>query len=411
MPVTVDDAVAALHREHWGRVVAATVRTAGDIDTAQDCAQHAFERALGSWGDGVPPNPVAWLVRTARNHALDLHRRAGSLRERMPDLAQREESRHAEDAAARWNDDLLRLVFTCCHPALSEPDRVLLTLRVVCGIPTPTAAGLLLLRPSTAAARITRAKHKITAAGIRYAVPAADDLPARLGTVLEVVHLVATAAHERPRDPETDALEEASRSLAASLAEIFPDEPEVLGLLGLVLFTQARTRARRAADVVLLDGQDRGSWDLRLTAGGREATSRALERALARDGRAGRYALQAAIAGVHAESASVETTDWPALLRLYDRLVEEWPTPVVRLNRAVAVSYVEGPDAALVALEPVLDEPSLREYAYLPAVRARLLADVGRRDEAADAYRRAIAVAGDDAQRRFLKGRLDALGG
>ncbi|WP_370616101.1 RNA polymerase sigma factor [Mumia sp. Pv 4-285] len=406
----VADVVATLHRDHWGRVVAATVRTAGDLDTAQDCAQHAFERALAAWDrDGVPASSVGWLVRTARNHALDLHRRAGSLRDRLPDLAQREETRHLDDPAARWNDDLLRLVFTCCHPALAEQDRVLLTLRVVCGLPTPTAAGLLLLKPATAAARITRAKQKIAAAGIRYAVPSADDLPDRLGAVLEVVHLVATAAHERPRDPETDALEESSLALATSLAEIFPDEPEVLGLLGLVLFTQARTRARRAADVVLLDGQDRGSWDPRLMAGGREATSRAIERAMARDGRAGRYALQAAIAGVHAEAASVETTDWPALLRLYDRLVERWPTPVVRLNRAVAVSYVEGPEAALTALEPVAGEPGLREYAYLPAVRARLLADVGRRDEAADAYRRAIAVAGDDAQRRFLKERLDAL--
>ncbi|MBW9209244.1 RNA polymerase sigma factor [Mumia sp. zg.B21] len=406
--MTVDEAVAALHREHWGRVVAATVRTAGDIDTAEDCAQHAFERALQTWVR-VPSSPVGWLVRTARNHALDLHRRTGSLRQRMPDLALREESRHADAAAARWNDELLRLVFTCCHPSLSEADRVLLTLRVVCGIPTPTAASLLLIRPSTAAARITRAKRKITAAGIRYAVPAANDLPERLGAVLEVVHLVATAAHERPRDPQTDALEVASRSLATSLGEIFPDEPEVLGLLGLVLFTQARTWARREADVVLLDGQDRGSWDVRLMAGGREATTRAIERALARDGRAGRYALQAAIAGVHADAASVDTTDWPALLRLYDRLIEEWPTPVVRLNRAVAVSYVEGPEAALTALEPVIGDPSLREYAYLPAVQARLLADVGRREEAADAYRRAIAVAGDDGQRRLLTSRLDAL--
>ncbi|KAA1422332.1 RNA polymerase sigma factor [Mumia zhuanghuii] len=407
----VADVVASLHRDHWGRVVAATVRTAGDLDTAQDCAQHAFERSLVAWQrDGVPESGVGWLVRTARNHALDLHRRAGSLRDRMPDLVQREESRNVDEAAAHWNDDLLRLVFTCCHPALAEQDRVLLTLRVVCGLPTPTAAGLLLLKPATAAARITRAKHKITAAGIRYAVPTADDLPARLDTVLEVVHLVATAAHERPRDPETDSLEESSRALATSLAEIFPDEPEVLGLLGLVLFTQARTEARRAADIVLLDGQDRGSWDVRLIAGGRAATARAVERAVARDGRAGRYALQATIAGVHAEAVSVETTDWPALLRLYDRLVEVWPTPVVRLNRAVAVSYVEGPGAALEALDAVAGAPSLREYAYLPAVRARLLADLGRTAEAAAAYQCAIAIAGDDAQRRYLKGQLEALG-
>ncbi|MFD1825672.1 RNA polymerase sigma factor [Mumia zhuanghuii] len=406
----VADVLANLHREHWGRVVAATVRTAGDLDTAEDCAQQAFERALRAWSaDGPPEYAVAWLVRTARNHAIDLHRRVSAFRDRVPELALREDARH-DDAASGWNDDLLRLVFTCCHPALAEADRVLLTLRVVCGLPTPTAAGLLLLKPATAAARLTRAKRKITTAGIRYVVPAGADLPARLDTVLEVVHLVATAAHERPRGPETDALEESAGALSTSLAEIFPEEPEVLGLLGLVLFTQARTAARRGAEVVLLDGQDRGAWDVRRIAAGREATSRAIERAVARDGRAGRYALQAAIAGVHVEAASVETTDWPALLRLYDRLLEVWPTPVVRLNRAVALSYVDGPEVALGEVDAVADAPGMRDYAYLPAVRARLLADLGHMDDAAAAYRQAIAVTGDDAQRRFLKGRLDALG-
>ncbi|WP_323740599.1 DUF6596 domain-containing protein, partial [Mumia zhuanghuii] len=262
---------------------------------------------------------------------------------------------------------------------------------------------------ATAAARLTRARRKIASAGVRYAVPSAEDLPGRLDAVLAVVHLVATAAHERPRSPETDSLEQSARGLSTSLAEIFPEEPEVLGLLGLVLFTQARTVARRAAEAVLLDGQDRGSWDPRLMAGGREATSRAIESALARDGRAGRYALQAAIAGVHTEAASVETTDWPALLRLYDRLLEVWPTSVVRLNRAVAVSYVHGASAALAEVDAVADDPSLREYPYLPAVRARLLADLGRTEEAAAAYRRAVAVAGDDDQRRFLKERLEDL--
>ncbi|TNC34377.1 RNA polymerase sigma factor [Mumia zhuanghuii] len=391
-------------------MVAATVGTAGDLDTAEDCAQRAFERALETWRPAtVPSNPVGWLVRTARNHALDLHRRAGTLRARAPELVLREEARCADAPVSRWNDDLLRLVFTCCHPALLEADRVLLTLRVVCGLPTPTAAGLLLLKPATAAARLTRARRKIASAGVRYAVPSAEDLPGRLDAVLAVVHLVATAAHERPRSPETDSLEQSARGLSTSLAEIFPEEPEVLGLLGLVLFTQARTVARRAAEAVLLDGQDRGSWDPRLMAGGREATSRAIESALARDGRAGRYALQAAIAGVHTEAASVETTDWPALLRLYDRLLEVWPTSVVRLNRAVAVSYVHGASAALAEVDAVADDPSLREYPYLPAVRARLLADLGRTEEAAAAYRRAVAVAGDDDQRRFLKERLEDL--
>ena len=399
--MTVSESIARLHREQWGRVVAATVRTAGDLDLAEDCAQRAFELALDSWGDAAPDNPVGWLVRVSKRLAIDAHRHNEVERRKLPLLAGRPEP---DDGP-----DLLRLVFLCCHPALDRTSRVALTLRLVCGVDTDSIGHALLVRRPAVAARITRAKHKISAARVPYRIPDDAELAERTDVVLDVIHLVATVAHERERIGDGDDLTERAWILARSLVEELPDDPEPRGLLALIVLNAARAGSRMGPDGErLLGEQDRDSWDPDgVRAGLRMATDALNAGAASRHG-AGRFALQAGIVGLHAQASSIDDTDWRSVVRLYDRLRERWPTPIVSLNRAVARSYVDGPAAALRELDALRGEPALRDYPYLEAARGAMLTDLGRPAEAVTAYERALANAVDDEQAGFLRARIAA---
>ena len=399
--MTVSESIARLHREQWGRVVAATVRTAGDLDLAEDCAQRAFERALDTWGDATPDNPVGWLVRVSKRLAIDAHRHSEVERRKLPLLAVRPEP---DDGP-----DLLRLVFLCCHPALDRTSRVALTLRLVCGVDTDSIGHALLVRRPTVAARITRAKHKIATAGVPYRIPDDDELAERTDVVLDVIHLVATVAHERERIGEGDDLTERAWILARSLVEELPDDPEPRGLLALIVLNAARAGSRVGPDGErLLGEQDRDSWDPDGVRAGLRLATDALNAGTGSRHGAGRFALQAGIAGLHAQASSIDDTDWRSVVRLYDRLSERWPTPIVSLNRAVARSYVDGPAAALRELDALQGEPALRDYPYLEAARGAMLTDLARPAEAVTAYERALANAVDDEQAGFLRARIAA---
>jgi RNA polymerase sigma-70 factor (ECF subfamily) len=393
-------------------VLAATVRVAGDIDLAEECVQDAYARALTSWPDqGVPARPAAWLTTVARRRAVDLLRRRAVHDRVLPDLLVEEEP--AEPVAGGRPgvpDDRLRLVFTCCHPALAPEARVALTLRLVCGLTTAEVARMFLVQESTMAARITRAKKKIAAARIPYRVPRLEELPERTDAVLTVVHLVFTTGHTAPvgADLVRADLAELALSLARMLRLLLPDDADVAGLLGLILLTHARRSTRVSADgsLALLSDQDRSRWDAEGIAEGLALVREALTRRPP-----GRFALMAAIAAVHAEAPAWSATDWAELVGLYDLLVAIWPSPVVALNRAVAVGFADGPEAGLAALDRLVDEPQLATYAYLPSARAGQLARLGRDDEAADAYRRALDLTDNAVEREFLRSRLDGLGG
>ena len=400
--MTSTDRVARLHREQWGRVVAATVRTAGDLDLAEDCAQRAYEKALESWGEDQPDNPVGWLVQVAKRLALDVHRHAEVERRKLPLLVM--------DAPSDDGPDLLRLVCLCCHPALDQTSQVALTLRLVCGVSTDAIARALLVRRPAIAARITRAKHKLSRARVPYRIPDDAELLTRTENALEVIHLAATVAHEHERTGRTDDLTERAWILARSLVELLPDDPEPRGLLALIVLNAARAGARcGTGGERLLGEQDRGTWDADGVRTGLRLATEALNAGLASERGPGRFALQAGIAGLHASAPSIDTTDWPAVVRLYDRLFERWPTPVVRLNRAIAWSYTDGPATALAELDTLQDEPALRNYPYLQAARGLLLAEGGQHADAVWAYEQALAVAVDDEQARFLRDRLDAI--
>jgi RNA polymerase sigma factor (sigma-70 family) len=396
-------AVANAHRREWARVFAATARLTRDLDLAEECAQDAYAQALRTWQrTGVPDRPGAWLTTAARNRALDVLRRESVLRRTLPLLVPRDPVPGPE---AGLDDDRLRLVFTCCHPALSRDAQVALTLRLVCGLSTPEVARAFLVSEATMAARITRAKKKIATARIPYRAPSPEHLEERVGAVLEVVHLIFTTGHTAPigahlvrRDLVDSAL-----GLARMLHLLMPRDTEVGALLALLLLVDARreTRVTAGGRLLLLSEQDRSRWDAGQIAEGAALVTEAL-----RTGRPSRYAVEAAIAAVHAQAPAWRDTDWAEIVGLYDVLFELWPSPVVALNRAVAVGRRDGPGAGLEALTPLLAEPALATYGYLSAARADFLRLLGRWAEAADAYQEALTLTDNDVERAFLTDRL-----
>ena len=402
MPIVSDAEVERVFREESGRSVATLIRIFGDIDVAEDAVQEAFALAVQRWPvDGLPPNPGGWITTTARNRAIDHLRREARGRELLEQLSLDEPAiESATDEIGPVQDDRLRLIFTCCHPAIATDAQIALTLRLLGGLTTADVARAFVVAEPTMAKRLVRAKHKIAAAHIPYRVPSEADLPERLRPVLAVVFLIYNAGTDGA--PGDDLRREAIR-LARAIAELMPDEAEVAGLLALLLLTESRWPARYREDgsLVLLRDQVRRSWDRALIDEGQ-----AIVRACLRRDRPGPYQIQAAISAVHADAATFEAIAWRQIVALYDQLLASWPTPIVALNRAIAVAEVEGPLAAL----DLLDSLELDDYHPYHAARADLLRRVGRRDEAAGAYARAAALAPGDAERRFLADRLAQLG-
>jgi RNA polymerase sigma-70 factor (ECF subfamily) len=391
-------------------VLAATARVTRDLDAAEESVQDAYVAALEAWArDGVPDNPAAWLTTVARRRALNAMRRRRTLSTKLPLLVEPEVARTPDVSGSDViPDDRLRLIFTCCHPALAREAQVALTLRLVCGVSTGDIAQTFLVSEPTMAARLTRAKKKIAAARIPYQVPGQEDLPARLDTVLTVIHLLYTTGHTAPSGEALTRAEPAERALdlARMVVDLMPGDREAQGLLGLLMVNHARraTRTDEEGRLVLLEDQDRSAWDREAIEEGHRLVLAALE-----GGRPGRFALQAAIAALHAQADSYAATDWHQIVDLYDELLRVWPSPVVALNRAIAVSMVDGPGAGLEAVAALEAEGRLAGYRYLPAAKADMLRRLGRRDEAAAAYRTALGLADNDAERAFLERRLEAL--
>ena len=409
----VAEALADAHRREWAFVLAATVRVAGDLDVAEECAQEAYVDALQAWArSGVPDRPGAWLTTAARRRAVDRLRRETTLQRKLPLLVEpvqvpSEPGEEPDDDTEAVPDDRLRLVFTCCHPALEPAARIALTLRLVCGVATPDVARAFLVPEPTMAARITRAKKKIAQARIPYRTPAAAELPERLDSVLSTVHLLFSAGHTAPTGEVLvrDDLCERALDLARTLVRLLPGEREAHGLLGLLLLMHARraTRLDARGRLVLLEHQDRHRWDERMILEGLRHTVLGLQ------GRPGRFALQAAIAGAHATAPAFDLTDWPRIVHLYDLLLAVEPSPVVELNRAAAVAFADGPAPALAVVERLADDPRLRAYPYVHSVRAALLRRLDRPVEAAQSYRAALDLTANGAERDFLQRRLDEL--
>ena len=406
----VGEAITRVHREEWARVVAVLTRRLGDLDIAEEMAAEAFAVAVEHWPtDGVPPNPGAWITTTANRRAVDRLRR-----ESRRDDKQKEARMLYDDTPeplGAIDDDRLRLIFTCCHPALAMEARIALTLRMVGGLTVSEIARAFLVQEATMGRRITRAKDKIKAARIPYRVPSSEDLPARISGVLAVLFLVFNEGY-LASDPGKEAVRgdltiEAIR-LARLLQALLPSEGEVAGLLALMLLTEARRSARisTSGELVTLDEQDRGAWDASLIAEGHALVRERLAAVSAGQGQPGRYQILAAINAVHTSARDVRDTDWSQVVALYDQLAGIDPSPIVALNRAVALAELDGPEVALA----VVDRLDLGEYHAYHATRADLLRRLGRSADARAAYEKAIELAGNTAEVAYLTRRRDQLG-
>ncbi|MBA2468952.1 MAG: RNA polymerase sigma factor [Chloroflexia bacterium] len=403
----VEVAVAEAHEREWSRVVGTFVRSTRDLDLAEDAAQDAFVSAIDAWArDGIPASPVAWLITAARRKAIDRQRRETNPLRKLPLLiVPGDDDVLPPDEIP---DEHLRLIFTCCHPALAIKVRVALTLRLVCGLETATIARLFVVPLPTMAARITRAKKKSAISGIAYRVPEAHELPKRLPAVFSVVYLLFTAGHTAPSgdrlvQPE---LTRWALDLASIMAQFMPEEPEVLGLFGLLRLSDARREARvdSKGHLVLVERQDRLRWDHAAIQEGIVAVESSLVRTRGR--LPGRYAPQAAIEAVHSEALGYEETDWQQLLCLYNLLREVAPSPIVEMNRAVIVSKLSGPDAGLAILDDLTDWDAGKHYYLFAAARADLLRRLGRVAEANAEYRRALALTDNGIEQGFLPERI-----
>jgi RNA polymerase sigma factor (sigma-70 family) len=416
-PADVERAIVDAHRREWAFVLAATMRVARDLELAEECVQEAYAEALVAWTrDGIPRNPAAWLTTIAKRRAMDAARRERAFRAKLPLLVEPEEtvdevavdelmSPQPEDSGDVVPDERLRLIFMCCHPALAQEAQLALTLRLVCGISTGDIARAFLVSEPTMAARMTRAKKKISTARIPFRVPGGAELPDRLRAVLGVIHLVFTTGHTAPSGGSlmrSDLVDNALH-LTRMLRDLMPDEPEVRGLLALLLVTDARrtTRVDASGALLRLEDQDRSLWDRAAITEAHDLIAPDL-----RNGRPGRYLLQAAIASLYAEAPTYEQTGWPQLLTRYDELLSVWPSPVVALNRTVPLSMISGPAAALAEVEHLQDDDRLSRYHYLPAIKADLLRRLGRTEEAAAAYQHALQLAENQIERDFLTARL-----
>jgi RNA polymerase sigma-70 factor, ECF subfamily len=409
---TMQDVVEEIYRTESRRVLATLIRLLGDFDLAEDALQDAFAAAMRQWSaEGVPANPRAWLVSTGRFKAIDSLRRRARFDKSLPALAEDREEYDEFDGALEDDehieDDRLRLIFTCCHPALAPEARIALTLREVCGLTTEEIASAFLAKPATLAQRIVRAKAKIRDAGIPYQVPAPQDLPERLDGVLHAVYLVFNEGYSASSGASltrADLSGEAIR-LARLIHDLLP-EPEVKGLLALMLLHESRreTRTSPSGDLVLLEDQERSRWNRAHIAEGLALVEEAM-----RMGRVGPYTVQAAIAGVHAQASTPQETDWEQIVVLYDVLLRLVPSPVIELNRAVAVAMRDGAEAGLVLIEDILGRGDLAEYHLAHSARADLCRRLGRFDDAHAAYERALALTQQEPERRFIERRLGEL--